>query len=142
MRGPTGCRYLADVRQQEYMRNDWNVTGYAFSQDEVGYFDFVTRNDDMIISGGYNIAGPEVEAVLLTHEAVSECAVIGLHDEERGQIVAASVVLKPDVLPDEATAMRLQNRVKAGARHSNIRARYASWRSCRRRSRARSSASS
>ncbi|HJY18079.1 MAG TPA: 2-aminobenzoate-CoA ligase, partial [Xanthobacteraceae bacterium] len=112
-RGPTGCRYLADARQREYVRNGWNLTGDAFTQDDEGYFQFVARNDDMIISAGYNIAGPEVEAVLLAHEAVSECAVIGLPDEERGQIVAAFVVLKPDILPDEATAMRLQNHVKA-----------------------------
>ena len=113
VRGPTGCRYLSDVRQREYVRNGWNLTGDAFTQDDEGYFQFVARNDDMIISAGYNIAGPEVEAVLLAHEAVSECAVIGLPDEERGQIVAAFVVLKPDILPDEATAMRLQNHVKA-----------------------------
>ena len=113
MRGPTGCRYLADARQQEYVQNGWNVTGDAFSQDEDGYFHFAARNDDMIISSGYNIAGPEVEAALLTHECVSECAVIGLADEERGQIVAAFVVLKPDVLADDATAERLQNHVKA-----------------------------
>ena len=113
VRGPTGCRYLADVRQREYVQNGWNVTGDAFSQDDAGYFHFAARNDDMIISAGYNIAGPEVEAALLTHEAVGECAVIGLSDEERGQIVAAFVVLKPGVIPDEATAMRLQNHVKA-----------------------------
>jgi 2-aminobenzoate-CoA ligase len=113
VRGPTGCRYLADFRQREYVQNGWNVTGDAFSQDEEGYFHFAARNDDMIISAGYNIAGPEVEAALLTHEAVSECAVIGLPDEERGQIVAAFVVLKPGVVPDEATALRLQNYVKA-----------------------------
>jgi 2-aminobenzoate-CoA ligase len=113
VRGPTGCRYLADVRQQEYVQYGWNVTGDAFSQDEEGYFHFAARNDDMIVSAGYNIAGPEVETALLTHEAVSECAVIGLPDEERGQIVAAFVVLKPGVLADEATALRLQNHVKA-----------------------------
>ena len=113
VRGPTGCRYLADDRQREYVQNGWNVTGDAFSQDEDGYFRFAARNDDMIVSAGYNIAGPEVEAALLTHEAVGECAVIGLPDEERGQIVAAFVVLKPGVLPDEATALRLQNHVKA-----------------------------
>ena len=113
VRGPTGCRYLADTRQQDYVQNGWNVTGDVFSQDEDGYFRFAARNDDMIISSGYNIAGPEVEAALLSHECVSECAVIGLADEERGQIVAAFVVLKPGVPPDEATAMRLQNHVKA-----------------------------
>jgi 2-aminobenzoate-CoA ligase len=112
VRGPTGCRYLADARQQDYVQNGWNVTGDAFSQDEDGYFRFAARNDDMIISSGYNIAGPEVETALLTHECVSECAVIGLPDEERGQIVAAFVVLKPEVASDEATALRLQNHVK------------------------------
>jgi 2-aminobenzoate-CoA ligase len=113
VRGPTGCRYLADVRQRDYVQNGWNVTGDAFSQDEDGYFHFAARNDDMIISSGYNIAGPEVEAALLTHEAVAECAVIGLPDEERGQIVAAFVVLHPGVPSDDATALRLQNHVKA-----------------------------
>ena len=113
VRGPTGCRYLADPRQREYVQNGWNVTGDAFSQDEEGYFHFAARNDDMIISAGYNIAGPEVEAALLTHEAVAECAVVGLPDEERGQIVAAFVVLRPDVAADEATALRLQTHVKA-----------------------------
>jgi 2-aminobenzoate-CoA ligase len=95
------------------VQNGCNLTGDAFSQDEEGCFHFVARNDDMIISAGYNIAGPEVEAVLLAHEAVSECAMIGLPDEARGQVVVAFVVLKPDVLPDEATAMRLQDHVKA-----------------------------
>jgi hypothetical protein len=104
---------IADVRQREYVQNGWNLTGDAFSQDEEGYFHFVARNDDMIISAGYNIAGPELEAVLIAREAVGECAVIRLPDEVRGQIVAAFVVLKPDVLPDEATAMRLQHHVKA-----------------------------
>src|SRR6202020_578381 len=113
VRGPTGCRYLSDARQHDYVRNGWNLTGDVFSQDEDGYFQFVARNDDMIISAGYNIAGPEVEAALLAHEVVSECAVIGLPDEERGQIVAAFVVLKPNVVSDNATAMRLQNHVKA-----------------------------
>ncbi len=113
VRGPTGCRYLADARQQDYVQNGWNLTGDAFSQDEDGYFRFAARNDDMIVSAGYNIAGPEVEAALLTHESVSECAVIGLSHEERGQIVAAFIVLKPGVTPDEATAMRLQAHVQA-----------------------------
>ena len=142
VRGPTGCRYLADDRQREYVQNGWNVTGDASSQDEEGYFHFVARNDEMIISAGYNIAGREVEAALLTQEAVSECAVIELPDEERGQIVAAFVVLRPGVLPDEATAMRLQDHVKRTLRLTNIHAPYASWRRCRRRRRARSSASS
>jgi 2-aminobenzoate-CoA ligase len=113
VRGPTGCRYLADARQREYVQNGWNVTGDSFSQDEDGYFHFVARSDDMIISAGYNIAGPEVEAALLTHEAVAECAVIGVPDEDRGQIVAAFVVLKPGVAADDATALTLQNHAKA-----------------------------
>jgi 2-aminobenzoate-CoA ligase len=112
VRGPTGCRYLADARQLDYVQSGWNVTGDAFSQDEEGYFHFAARNDDMIISAGYNIAGPEVEAALLTHEAVAECAVMGLPDEERGQVVVAFVVLKPDVVANEATALRLQNHAK------------------------------
>ncbi len=113
VRGPTGCRYLADDRQKEYVVNGWNVTGDAFSQDEDGYFHFAARNDDMIISAGYNIAGPEVEAALLTHEAVLECAVIGAPDEERGQIVEAHVVLREGATPDAAMILRLQNHVKA-----------------------------
>src|SRR5277367_284501 len=113
VRGPTGCRYLADDRQKEYVVNGWNVTGDAFSQDEDGYFHFAARNDDMIISAGYNIAGPEVEAALLTHEAVLECAVIGAPDEDRGQIVEAHVVLREGAAADAAMILRLQNHVKA-----------------------------
>ena len=113
VRGPTGCRYLADPRQRDYVQNGWNVTGDAFTEDEEGYFRFAARNDDMIISAGYNIAGPEVEAALLSHAAVAECAVIGVADEERGQIVAAFVVLKAGIAGDEAMALRLQNHVKA-----------------------------
>jgi len=113
VRGPTGCRYLADARQLEYVQHGWNVTGDSFSQDEDGQFRFAARNDDMIISAGYNIAGPEVEAALLTHEAVLECAVIGLADEARGQIVAAFVVLKPGFAGDAAMTLTLQNHVKA-----------------------------
>ena len=77
VRGPTGCRYLADKRQQAYVRNGWNLTGDSFVQDEAGYFHFVARSDDMIISSGYNIAGPEVEAALLACTDVEECAVVG-----------------------------------------------------------------
>ena len=93
VQGPTGCRYLADKRQGNYVRDGWNITGDAFLQDEDGYFHFAARNDDMIISAGYNIAGPEVEAALLAHPDVAECAVIGVADDERGQIVQAHVVL-------------------------------------------------
>ena len=113
VRGPTGCRYLADARQLEYVQHGWNITGDSFSQDEDGQFRFAARNDDMIISAGYNIAGPEVEAALLTHPAVLECAVIGLPDEARGQIVTGFVVLKPGFAADAATTLILQNHVKA-----------------------------
>ena len=98
VRGPTGCRYLADKRQDAYVRDGWNLTGDSFTQDEDGYFHFAARNDDMIISAGYNIAGPEVEAALLSHPDVKECAVIGAPDEGRGQIVEAHVVLKDGVI--------------------------------------------
>jgi 2-aminobenzoate-CoA ligase len=113
VRGPTGCRYLADNRQDSYVRNGWNLTGDAFIQDENGYFHFAARADDMIISSGYNIAGPEVEAALLSHPDVKECAVIGVADEERGQIVQAHVVLKDGVAPSPDCAKRLQDHVKA-----------------------------
>jgi 2-aminobenzoate-CoA ligase len=113
VRGPTGCRYLADERQQSYVRDGWNLTGDSFVQDEAGYFHFAARSDDMIISAGYNIAGPEVEAALLMHADVRECAVIGVPDAERGQIVQAHVVLAEGVAADAGTAQRLQDHVKA-----------------------------
>ena len=99
VRGPTGCRYLADDRQTTYVRDGLNVTGDDFVRDANGVFHFVARADDMIISSGYNIAGPEVEAALLSHADVAECAVIGAPDPERGQIVQAHVVLKEGVEP-------------------------------------------
>lgn len=113
VRGPTGCRYMADVRQRDYVRDGWNLTGDAFLQDEDGFFHFAARSDDMIISAGYNIAGPEVEAALIAHADVAECAVIGAADGERGQIVEAHVVLVAGVSADEATIKRLQDHVKA-----------------------------
>jgi 2-aminobenzoate-CoA ligase len=113
VRGPTGCRYLADRRQRSYVRDGWNLTGDSFTQDEAGYFHFMARSDDMIISSAYNIAGPEVEAALLTSPDVAECAVIGVADPERGQIVQAHVVLAAGVAPDDATRLRLQDHVKA-----------------------------
>ncbi|TNF57621.1 MAG: benzoate-CoA ligase family protein [Rhodobacteraceae bacterium] len=113
VRGPTGCRYLADERQKAYVQNGWNITGDAFTMDEDGYFHFAARNDDMIISSGYNIAGPEVEAALLSHPQVAECAVIGVADEARGQIVQAHVVLRAGVSGDDALAKALQDHVKA-----------------------------
>ena len=113
VRGPTGCRYLADERQKDYVKQGWNLTGDAFYQDEDGHFHFAARADDMIISAGYNIAGPEVEAALLAHDDVAECAVIGMADEARGQIVAAYVVLVPGVSGDEMMTLKLQAHVKA-----------------------------
>ncbi|PMR73144.1 benzoate-CoA ligase family protein [Billgrantia endophytica] len=112
VRGPTGCRYLADSRQRDYVRDGWNITGDAFYQDAEGYFHFAARNDDMIVSAGYNIAGPEVEAALLANEMVRECAVIGAPNGERGQIVEAFVVLSPEIEPDEGCVQRLQDFVK------------------------------
>ncbi|MEZ5273521.1 MAG: AMP-binding protein [Ilumatobacteraceae bacterium] len=113
VQGPTGCRYLADDRQRRYVQDGWNLTGDSFVQDDDGYFHFAARSDDMIISSGYNIAGPEVEAALLAHPDVAECAVIGVPDEARGQIVQAHVVLKEGVTADDAAAARLQEHVKA-----------------------------
>ena len=112
VRGPTGCRYLADKRQQDYVRDGWNLTGDAFYQDDDGYFHFAARNDDMIISAGYNIAGPEVEAALLAHPDVSECAVIGAEDEERGQRVQAYIVLQKGAIQSDEMIKRLQDHVK------------------------------
>ncbi len=113
VKGPTGCRYLADKRQHVYVRDGWNLTGDSFQQDDDGYFHFAARSDDMIISSGYNIAGPEVEAALLAHPDVAECAVIGVADEARGQIVQAHVVLVAGVNESEAVVFRLQEHVKA-----------------------------
>lgn len=113
VRGPTGCRYLADDRQAGYVQDGWNVTGDAFVMDEDGYLHFAARNDDMIISSGYNIAGPEVEAALLSHPHVAECAVIGVPDDERGCIVQAHVVLREGAEASEAVAKALQDHVKA-----------------------------
>lgn len=113
VRGPTGCRYLADERQRGYVRDGWNLTGDAFVQDADGYFHFAARSDDMIISSGYNIAGPEVEACLLEHPDVLECAVVGVPDEARGQIVQAHVVLAEGVVADNEEAGKLQEHVKS-----------------------------
>ena len=96
VRGPTGCKYLDDPRQQDYVKEGWNLPGDTFVMDSDGYFSYQARNDDMIISAGYNIAGPEVESALMTHPAVAECGVVGMADADRGQIVQAFVVLKPD----------------------------------------------
>ncbi len=112
VRGPTGCRYLADDRQTNYVRDGWNLTGDSFWQDEDGRFHFAARSDDMIISAGYNIAGPEVEAALLSHPAVQECAVIGAADAERGQVVEAHVVLAAGHAGDALMIKLLQDHVK------------------------------
>jgi 2-aminobenzoate-CoA ligase len=113
VRGPTGCRYLADERQRHYVRDGWNLTGDSFVVEADGHFRFAARSDDMIVSAGYNIAGPEVEAALLSHPLVRECAVIGAPDEARGQIVEAHVVLADGAVGDEILVKSLQDHVKA-----------------------------
>jgi 2-aminobenzoate-CoA ligase len=113
VKGPTGCRYLADSRQRDYVQGGWNLTGDAYVRDADGYFFYHARTDDMIISAGYNIAGPEVEGALLSHEAVAECGVVGVADEDRGQIVKAYVVLKPGHERSEAAVRMLQDHVKS-----------------------------
>lgn len=112
VKGPTGCKYLADERQRQYVQHGWNLTGDAYLVDADGQYVFQARTDDMIISGGYNIAGPEVEGALLAHPAVAECGVVGVPDAERGQIVKAFVVLRPGHEGDEAMARELQDFVK------------------------------
>jgi 2-aminobenzoate-CoA ligase len=113
VKGPTGCRYLSDERQRTYVRNGWNLTGDTYIQDADGYFWYQARSDDMIISGGYNIAGPEIEDVLLSHPDVAECGVVGAPDEARGQIVKAYVILRAGATGGEAKARELQDLVKA-----------------------------
>ena len=113
VKGPTGCRYLADERQLQYVRDGWNYTGDAYLVDADGYFVYQARTDDMIVSAGYNIGGPEVEGALLLHPAVAECGVIGVADDERGQIVKAFVALKPGFGGDDAMVKTLQDFVKA-----------------------------
>jgi 2-aminobenzoate-CoA ligase len=112
VRGPTGCRYLADDRQTNYVRDGWNLTGDSFVQNQQGRLSFVARSDDMIVSSGYNIAGPEIEAALLTHDAVAECGVVGAPDEARGMIVKAYIVLAPGISGDAALVTALQDHVK------------------------------
>lgn len=112
VRGPTGCRYMADERQKTYVQNGWNLTGDAYVVDKDGYFWFQSRTDNIIVAGGYNISGTEVENALLEHPSVAECAVIGAPDPERGTIVKAFVVLKPDNTGDAAMIHTLQDFVK------------------------------
>jgi 2-aminobenzoate-CoA ligase len=113
VRGPTGCRYLADPRQAVYVQHGWNITGDTFVQDEDGYFHYQARSDDMIVSSGYNIAGPEVEEALAAHPAVTEVCVVGLPDEARGQLVTAFVVAADPAGANAALVAELQDFVKA-----------------------------
>ena len=112
VKGPTGCRYLADERQLQYVQHGWNYTGDTYLVDDDGWFVYQARNDGMIVSAGYNIAGPEVEGALLGHPAVAECGVIGVPDDERGQIVKAYVALKAGFEPGDTIAKQLQEHVK------------------------------
>jgi 2-aminobenzoate-CoA ligase len=112
VKGPTGCRYLADSRQTTYVQDGWNFTGDTFVQDPDGYLIYLARSDDMIVSSGYNIAGPEVEEALLQHDAVAECCVVGLPDPERGQLVTAYVVLRDGLSPAPELAAELQDFAK------------------------------
>jgi 2-aminobenzoate-CoA ligase len=113
VRGPTGCRYLADDRQRRYVQDGWNISGDTYIMDEDGYFWYQARSDDMIVSSGYNIAGPEVEAALLTHPAVAECGVVGAPDDGRGMIVKAYVVLRSGHVASPDLTKALQEHVKA-----------------------------
>ncbi|HEY3047504.1 MAG TPA: AMP-binding protein [Polaromonas sp.] len=113
VRGPTGCRYLDDARQSNYVKGGWNYPGDAFTQDADGYFFYQARDDDMIITAGYNVAGPEVEDALLKHPAVAECGVVGLPDADRGMLVKAFVVLKPGQVGNDDMVKTLQDHVKA-----------------------------
>ena len=114
VQGPTGCRYLDDVeRQRAYVKNGWNLPGDSYRMDEDGYFWYQARTDDLIVSSGYKISGPEVENALLDHPSVQECGVVGIPDEERGSIVKAFVVLRPGIPATEATMKELQEFVKS-----------------------------
>jgi 2-aminobenzoate-CoA ligase len=112
VKGPTGCKYLADDRQRNYVQDGWNLTGDTYVRDGDGYFWYQARSDDIIISSGYNIAGPEIEEVLLTHPEVAECGVVGVPDEARGQLVTAYVVLRDGASADAAKVGELQDFVK------------------------------
>lgn len=112
VKGPTGCRYLADERQRTYVQHGWNLTGDAYLMDEDGYFWFQARTDDMIVTAGYNVAGPEVEDALLMHAAVAECAVVGIPDAERGTIIKAFIVLRQGFIGDAVLVKMLQDFVK------------------------------
>jgi 2-aminobenzoate-CoA ligase len=111
--GPTGCRYLDEPRQTQYVQAGWNFPGDAFKRDADGYYVYQARTDDMIITAGYNVAGPEVESSLLAHPAVAECGVVGRPDDDRGQVIVAYVVLKPGHVGDAALVKALQEHCKA-----------------------------
>jgi 2-aminobenzoate-CoA ligase len=114
VQGPTGCRYLDDVeRQRVYVKNGWNLPGDSYRMDEDGYFWYQARTDDLIVSSGYKISGPEVENALLDHPGVAECGVVGVPDDERGCIVKAFIVLRPGTPANEGTVKELQEFVKA-----------------------------
>ena len=113
VKGPTGCRYFDDPRQANYVVNGWNVTGDTYRRDAAGYYWYLARSDDMIVSSGYNIGAPEVENALLSHPAVAECAVIGVPCPERGQKVKAVVVLAAGVQGSDALVAELQAHAKA-----------------------------
>ncbi|MEO5808679.1 MAG: 2-aminobenzoate-CoA ligase, partial [Sphingomicrobium sp.] len=113
IKGPTGCRYLDDPRQADYVQNGWNITGDTYRRDDDGYYWYLARSDDMIVSAGYNIGAPEVENALLGHAAVLECGVIGVPCEKRGQKVKAFIVLAPEHTPGEALIADLKNFVKS-----------------------------
>jgi 2-aminobenzoate-CoA ligase len=113
IKGPTGCRYLDDPRQRDYVVNGWNVTGDTYRKDADGYFWYLARSDDMIVSSGYNIGAPEVENALLSHPAVAECAVIGVPCPERGQKVKAFIVLAADAGGSDALIAELQAHAKS-----------------------------
>ena len=113
VKGPTGCRYMDDPRQNNYVKDGWNYPGDVYEMDEQGYFKYVARADDMIISSGYNISGPEVENVLLEHASVAECAVVGVPDQERTNIVKAFIVPRDDQDAGEALTQTLQDFVKS-----------------------------
>ena len=123
VKGPTGCRYFDDARQKDYVIDGWNVTGDTYRKDEDGYFWYLARSDDMIISSGYNIAAPEVENALYAHPAVQECAVIGVACEERGQKVKAFIVLAEGHAPGEALAIDAPGPCEGGDRPLQISAR-------------------
>jgi 2-aminobenzoate-CoA ligase len=114
VQGPTGCRYLDDIdRQRGYVRNGWNLPGDSYRMDDDGYFWYQARTDDLIVSSGYKISGPEVENALLDHPGVAECGVVGVPDDERGCIVKAFIVLRPGTPASEATLKELQEFVKS-----------------------------